>query len=111
MGSLTQEQAVALPARNHRISLVEAAAHTRRHREAKVHEVKAGAFHKDQVLELLNQAGCVGLRVHLGRNPDGSPTVVLTGIDATDSDLVKGSILEQWFPCPPICGAANALQG
>ena len=43
-----------LPARNHRITLQEAAAHTRRHREAKVHEIKAGAFHKDQVLELLN---------------------------------------------------------
>jgi len=100
---------VALPARNHRISLDEAAAHTRRHREAKGHPVTAGAFHKDQVLELLNQAGCVGLRVHLGREADGSPTVVLTGIDQADSDLVKGVMLEQWYPCPPFCGAQNAL--
>ena len=103
---------MALPARNHRISLDEAAAHTRRHREAKVHAITAGAFHKDQVLELLNQAGCVGLRVHLGRNPDASPTVVLTGIDQADSDLVnKAVILEQWVPCPPFCGAQNALNG
>jgi hypothetical protein len=100
---------VALPERNHRITLEEAAAHTRRHREAKVHAIGSGAFHKDQVQELLNQKGCVGLRVHLGRNADGSPTVVLTGIDQADSDLVKGVILEQWWPCPPFCGAQNAL--
>jgi len=100
---------VALPPRNHRITLEDAAAHTRRHREAKLHQVNAGAFHKDQVVELLNQAGCVGLRVHLGRNADGSPTVVLTGIDQADSDLAKGVMLEQWFPCPPFCGAQNAL--
>ena len=41
---------MALPPRNHRITLADAAAHTRRHRDAKLHEVRAGAFHKDQVL-------------------------------------------------------------
>ena len=49
--------------------------------------------------------------MHLGRNPDGSPTVVLTGIDQADSDLTKGVMLEQWFPCPPFCGAQNTLNG
>jgi hypothetical protein len=99
---------VALPPRDHRISLAEAAALTKRHRDAKATEVKSGAFHKDQVIKLLGQAGCVGLRIHYGRNADGSPALVLTGIDAKDNDLT-GEILETHYPCPPMCGAPNAL--
>jgi hypothetical protein len=101
---------VALPPRDHRISLTDAAALTKRHRDAKDSAVKSGAFHKDQVLSMLGQPGCVGLRVYFGRNADGSPALVLTGIDAADSDLT-GEILEIHYPCPPFCGAANPLNG
>jgi hypothetical protein len=104
-----KETAVALPARDHRISLTDAAALTKRHRDAKVGAEKSGAFHKDQVLELLNQAGCVGLRIYYGRQPDGKPALVLTGIDKGDKDLTGGTILEMHIPCPPFCGDANAL--
>lgn len=100
---------MALPARDHRISLAAAAALTKRHRDAKSSDVKAGAFDKDQVLQLLNQAGCVGLRIHLAKQADGAPTVVLTGMDASDNDLTQSIILEQWLPCPPFCGTANPL--
>lgn len=101
---------MALPPRDHHISLAEAAALTKRHRDAKVSAEKSGAFHKDQVLKLLGQAGCVGLRIHYGRNADGSPALVLTGIDATDADLT-GEILEMHFPCPPLCDATSPLNG
>ena len=100
---------MALPARSHRISLHDGAALTKRYRDAKVSDVKAGAFHKDQVVELLNQPGCVGLRAYYGRNTDGSPALVLTGIDANDSDLTGGVILELQYPCPPFCGGDNPL--
>jgi hypothetical protein len=100
---------VALPAREHRISLTGAAALTKAYRDAQVSDVKAGAIAKDQLLQLLNQSGCVGMRIYLGREPDGTPTVVLAGMDASDNDMTKGVILEQWWPCPPLCGAANSL--
>jgi hypothetical protein len=100
---------VALPARNHRISLADAAAHTKRYRDAKINDVKAGAFHKDQVLELLNQPGCVGLRIYHGLDMTGAPTFVLAGIDQADNDQTAGTLLEQQFPCPPFCGATNPL--
>jgi hypothetical protein len=99
---------MALPPRDHHISLAAAAALTKRHRDAKASAVKAGAFHKEQVLALLGQKGCVGLRIHFGQNPDGSPALVLTGIDSTDSDLLD-EILDQHYPCPPVCGGDNAL--
>ncbi len=100
---------MALPPRNHRITLVAAAAHTKRHREAKVWEEKAAAFHKDQVMELLNQPGCVALRIHYGKDEAGRPTLILTGMDKTDNDLTGGAILEAGWPCPPFCGTANPL--
>jgi hypothetical protein len=100
---------VAMPPRNHRISLKDAAAHTKRHRDADPKGVKSYAFHKDQVLEVLSHPGCVGLRIHHARKVDGTPTVVLTGIDAADGDLVGGTMLEDSFLCPPICGQASQL--
>ena len=99
---------MALPPRDHHIALADAAALTKRHRDAKVSAEKSGAFHKDQVLKLLDQKGCVGLRIHYGRNADDTPALVLTGIDSSDSDLT-GLILELHIPCPPLCGDANAL--
>jgi hypothetical protein len=100
---------VALPARDHRISLADAAALTKSYRAAKVSEEKAGAFHKDQVLELLNQPGCVGLRIYYGHQADGKPALVLTGVDKADNDITGGTILEQHMPCPPYCGGDNLL--
>mgnify|MGYP001610941696 FL=1 len=101
---------MALPARDHRIGLAEAAALTNSYRAAKVSEEKAGAFHKDQVLELLNQPGCVALRVYYARLVDGKPALVLTGMDKQDKDLT-GTILEQHFPCPPYCDPESSLNG
>lgn len=100
---------MALPPRDHHIPLAEAAAHTKRYRDAHVSDIKAGAFARDQVLELLNQPGCVGLRIYFGRDAAGAPSLVLTGFNASDSDLISGTILEIAWPCPPWCGAANTL--
>ncbi len=100
---------MALPPRDHRISLAAAAALTRRHREAKVSTEKSGAFHKDQVLELLGQPGCVALRIYYGRNAVGAPALILTGVDSSDSDITGGTILEEHMPCPPFCGGDNPL--
>lgn len=100
-----------LPPRDHRISLADAAAHTKRHRDAKVSPVTAHAFHADQVRALLARPGCVALRIYHGRDVDLSPTLLLVGVDAAGADLVDAGICEQGFPCPPWCGAANALTG
>jgi len=100
---------MALPPRDHRISLADAAAHTRRHREAKALPVTAGAFHADQVRALLAQPGCALLRIYHGRDEQGAPTMILVGADAEGDDLVTGTILEWDHPCPPFCSTGNAL--
>jgi len=97
-----------LPARDHRISLQEAAALTKRHRDARADAEKAGAFHKDQVIEMLSQPGCEGLRIYHGISGEGKPAFVLVGIDGDGKDLL-GVILEIQMPCPPFCDGTSAL--
>ena len=95
---------MALPPRDHRISLDAAAELTRRFREsARPDAIKAGAFHADQVRALLAQPGCVALRAYYGKNADGSDALVLVGLDANDQELTGGTLLDVIFPCPPFC--------
>lgn len=100
---------MALPARDHTISLQDAAVLTKRHRDTSTDGILAGAFDKGQVVKLLNQPGCVGLRIYYGRDASGAPALVLAGIDDKDADLTASLLLEWAFPCPPICGPANSL--
>ncbi len=101
---------MALPARDHHIPLAEAAALTKRHRDANPKAARSGAFHADQVIKLLSQPGCVALRIYYGLAADGTPNLILTGMDANGADLT-GEILEKTYPCPPFCDAASPLNG
>jgi hypothetical protein len=99
-----------LPPRDHRISLEAAAELTRRYRdEAGKGATKAGAFHADQVRELLAQPGCVACRIYYGRQKDAAPALVLVGLDANDKELTGGVLLEFGFPCPPFCEDGSPL--
>ncbi|MFI5280342.1 MAG: hypothetical protein ACHQU1_07595, partial [Gemmatimonadales bacterium] len=69
----------------------------------------AGAFHGDQVMALLKQKGCVGLRIYHGRNERGHRSMVLVGVDSKGNDMTGAQLLEVCWPCPPLCGDANAL--
>jgi hypothetical protein len=98
---------MSLPPRDHHISLDDAVALVQRHRAGAA--IQAGAFAKDQLLEVLNQAACAGLRLYHGRDAAGLPTLVVVGMDKDGNDLTSGTLLEYNIPCPPFCGAANAL--
>ena len=102
-----------LQPRDHRISLEDAAKHTRRHRETIQGKPRegdhCGAFHGDQVLAILKQKECVGLRIYHGRNEKGNRSLVLVGIDPRGNDMTQGLLCELCFPCPPDCSATNPL--
>jgi hypothetical protein len=103
---------MALPDRDHRISLDAAAALTKRYRDAAGKDPpKAGAFHADQVMKLLQQPGCAALRIYYATKDDGEPGFVLVGVDANDKDMTGGILLEICFFCPPFCGDGSALNG
>jgi hypothetical protein len=101
---------MSLPARDHRISLAAAVALTKRYRDnAGKGAQKAGAFHADQVRELLAQPGCVALRIYYGKQDNGEEVLVLVGLDANDKELTGGVLLEVGFPCPPFCDDRSSL--
>lgn len=99
-----------LPPRDHKISLEDAAALTRRYRDgAGKGAEKAGAFHADQVRGLLAQPGCAAFRIYYGIQEDGRDALILVGVDGNDRDMTGGVLLEWHFPCPPICEEGSAL--
>jgi len=97
--------------RDHHITLAQAIQFTARHRQmaTAAATINAGAFLRDQVLELLNQAGCAGIRIYLGRDNNGATNYVAVGVDANGDDMTQGTILEVMWPCPPMCPPSSAL--
>jgi len=96
---------------DHSITLEEAAKLTKNYRDkAEPDAIRGGFFGKTALLKILNQAGCVGLRIYFGAKADGTPELVLVGVDSKENDiLTKGEIAERQFPCPPRCGEDNQL--
>lgn len=67
-------------------------------------------FSGDAVRGILNQTGCIGLRIYYGKKSDGTPALVLSGVDGNGSDLAGGVICETGFPCPPVCDVTSPLE-
>lgn len=98
------------PQRDHRITRAEAAAMTRRFREAAGAKAeRGGLFPREAVQQLLAQKGCEGLRYYFGRKDDNSSALILVGVDATGNDMAGGMLLEWSYPCPPVCGGPDDL--
>ncbi len=98
------------PKHNHRISLEAAAELTRKYRDGGDHRKgDSTAFNQPQVIELLTQPGCVGMRIYRGMTADGESATVLVGVDKDGNDMVNGVLLEIGMPCPPWCTDDNSL--
>lgn len=70
-----------------------------------------GLFERDQVLQVLAQEGCVGIRYYHGLDEAGRQVMVLVGYDKDFRDMTDGIMLERAFPCPPLCDDTKALLG
>jgi len=67
-------------------------------------------FSTDAVKGILSQPGCVGIRIYYGKKTDGTPALVLVGVDQNDADISGGTICETGFPCPPWCDTSSPLE-
>jgi len=96
--------------RDHAISLVDASALTRNFRlNAGEDTVIGGFFGKDAVSAILNQEGAVGLRYYYGLDKDGSPHIVLVGVNSDGDDITHGLLAERSGTCPPFCASPSEL--
>ena len=98
------------PRYNHSITLAEASVLTRSFRgQATIDSPKGGMFWSDDVKRMLEQPGCVAMRYYYGREDDGTPVLILVGVDAQGKDMTTGVLLQFSMPCPPWCDAPNGL--
>jgi hypothetical protein len=67
---------------------------------------KGGVFARTIFDKILSQSGCVGIRYYYAKKDDGTPTLVLVGVDNAGNDMTVGVLGDQVFPCPPFCGVS-----
>lgn len=96
--------------RDHRITREQARQMCRNHRGedmGNADKLRAGAFARSILDEILAQPGCAGVRIYLGRTDLGKETLLIVGTDADGNDLSDGTIADDLFPCPPFCGGGS----
>jgi hypothetical protein len=100
------------PSHDHRISLEAARALTKRYRETAGPGAQlAGMFPTDVFKQLIEQPGCMGIRIYYGETAAGTRELVLVGVDASGNDMTSATLFDAGFPCPPYCGGGGGLSG
>ncbi len=66
-------------------------------------KTKGGMFYRDVFDKMLSQKEVVGIRYYYAKMDDGTPTIVLVGVDSLGKDMSTATIAERTFPCPPYC--------
>jgi hypothetical protein len=66
-------------------------------------------FGSDAVRKILDQNGCVGLRIYYGSKSNGTPAMIIVGVDGNNADISMGLLSENGFPCPPLCDTARSI--
>ncbi|MFA9219999.1 MAG: hypothetical protein ACEQSL_02310 [Sediminibacterium sp.] len=67
------------------------------------------AVGKNLLNSILQQTGCMGIRMYFALDEDGNKQLVLVGVDANGDDMTAGVIVDKLSPCPKTCSTKNAL--
>ena len=86
-----------------------AARWTRNFREKHPGETKAHFFGRNLVQKILDQEGCMGIRLFYALDDDSQKQLVMVGADADANNQEEGVIVDRGFPCPDQCGTTDAL--
>lgn len=89
------------------ITLAEGAAMTKLWRNSNSNG-NAVYYGKNVLEQLLAQPGVMGIRFHFAIDTDGKNTLVLTGVDANENDVLN-TIADRGIKCPVECGVRNGL--
>jgi hypothetical protein len=93
-----------------RIALEQAQRFVRNHRrQGGEHTERCGFFGRAVLESILVQPGCMGIRFYHARRDDGTPALVLVGVNAEGQDLTTGVLVDDHLPCPPYCDPSSAL--
>lgn len=71
--------------------------------------LKAFFAGSSKINTILEQEGCMGIRIYNGLDDSGANNLVLVGVDKTGQDMTTGPILERLIPCPTDCDEDSIL--
>jgi hypothetical protein len=92
------------------VTLADASRWTANYRKSvPTEEIIAHFFGKNQLMKILNQKGCMGIRFYYGIGDDGIKNIVAVGATSDQNDMVDGIILEYALRCKPNCSSRNSL--
>lgn len=99
---------------NHSITLSNASALTKNFRDSlsDPSAIIGEYFGGDAIRSILNQTGCVGIRIYYGLDSSNVPSLVISGVDANGNDiLTPGNVMlaDTGRRCPPNCSTSNPL--
>ncbi|MCR9170848.1 MAG: hypothetical protein NXI10_00020 [bacterium] len=90
------------------ITLEQGADMTSAYRDQNPGKTKGHFMGRDILLEILNQEGCMGIRVYYGIDNNGDKQLVFVGADSNEDDQLD-LIADLSMPCPSRCGSSNDL--
>lgn len=90
------------------ISLAKGSELTSAYRNLNPGETLGHFFGKEILNQILEQDGCMGIRIYYGLGEDNSKQLVLVGADEAQNDMTQ-LVADVSHPCPPLCSQANPL--
>jgi hypothetical protein len=72
--------------------------------------IKAHFFGREILQKLLEQEGCMGIRMYYARDERGQKQLVLVGADAEGNDI-ESMVVDGSKICPPDCSTGGELNG
>jgi len=98
------------PKHTHIVSLAEASNYTANFRKSDRNTgVCGGMFWKEAITKLISQPDCAGVRYYYAEQDNGTPALVMVGVDHEGKDMITGVLLEESWICPPYCSEVNLL--
>ena len=91
------------------ISLPQAIQWTTNFRSTNSGAVKAHFFGEVIINQILNQPGCIGLRLYNAIDANNQPQILLVGVDANGDDMTNDTIADLSLPCPNHCPSNSVL--
>jgi hypothetical protein len=92
------------------VTLAEASGWTANYRKTvPVGEIIGQFVGKNQLMKILNQKGCMGIRFYYGIGDDGKKNLIAVGAGSDENDMVDGVIVERMITCPITCSKSNSL--
>lgn len=92
------------------ISLAEAQALVSKFRSKFPNEIKASFAGVNNVNLILEQEGCIGIRIYNGYDQAlGRFAPVIVGVNSVGKDMTNGVIIDRLDPCPSVCDPNSPL--